>query len=1306
MILLISGAVRAQIQWSDFNNYRQYSAKDGLEFYQIENINEDPYGFIWIGTDNGVIRFDGSQFVKYELFDSSGHDKPIGQVDDIIFDTTGTYIFLATKNGILSSLLKEIQFKPLIKDFPKVDFTLEAILKLHIDNKNILWVGSIGKGLFLIDLQSGAISQHLFKTENKNSSLSQLNSINEIEGSNSDLDTYWIGTNQGLVEFKRSAGNYDVHYFQDDPTLLQNRITSMAQSQEEIYIGTFKRGWYIFNKKSKRGHQPIKEGSQFFAESCRNMYLDKESNLWVSTVKGLVQYDTRTKTIVNARLDKINFGVSLVDSRGIIWFFTSNLYRFDPDHYKRFIRFVKKEKEYPVIVLNIVRINNDYYVCPFYGEGIHKISPAERTIKTIQIPQLPYRDLGAGYLFRDMQPLANDNLVILGDNRMVFLDTSTDQSYEPPVQIPDSVMVLRGTTIRDKNNDQWVATYTSGLYKLNYDNLSIENYQKEFKGLNTHEHKHLKKLFVDSKNRLWIGQSSTSVMDLETNEIICFNPEFDYDNREIFGGFYEDKMNRIWVANLVDGLSFVDGNNLDSGLNKILEGSFYGVYRYTDNQLWTLGKAGLGILDIHSFTHKLVNVDVETEFVGPIVDMGNGDYMIGCLDGVMIYNPEKHSDYADIPKIFLKEIRANNQILSGEWDFNNTDFSLPSGTKALNVKIGSLAFKDTEKLTFQYRMDDVWIDLGSSKEINLSNLYQGDYNIDIRPINAFGQSLASKRYKFTVNPFWYTTKLALVVYVLLAMAIIYALYKFNLNRRLALAESRQLKELNEVKSKMYANISHEFRTPLTLIKGLSNMVMKNTDDINDKNLLDGIDQSSDQLMNLVDQMLDLAALDAKKMVVKYKNGDVIKFIEQIVNLFRSFSDSRSQKLMFYSDTDELIMDFDDEKMQKILNNLLSNAIKFTPERGMIEVRLENLKSHLQIVVKDTGRGINKQDLQFLFDRHFTRKDTKGSIGSGIGLALTKELVELLDGTISVRSKSGVGTQFTITFPVKSESLDTQIEHHLPFVQKNSIFSDSLVHHEMNVRGKTVLVVEDNRDIRLFVKKLLSPTYQILLARNGEEGIKIASSQDIHFIICDVMMPVMGGFEFCRKIKSDVTTSHIPFIMLTARTQAKDKRKAYELGVDSYLTKPFDPNELKLVINNLLAKQKDQKEFLMQLLSIKQPEKYGPDINKLDLGLIIKLQKLILENTSKVSVGEIAKQLFVSRSQLHRKVKALTGMPITHYSNHIRIEKAKNLLHDTNLSISAIAYDVGYDDPSYFSKIFRKFTSASPMEFRKKSLEST
>jgi len=385
---------------------------------------------------------------------------------------------------------------------------------------------------------------------------------------------------------------------------------------------------------------------------------------------------------------------------------------------------------------------------------------------------------------------------------------------------------------------------------------------------------------------------------------------------------------------------------------------------------------------------------------------------------------------------------------------------------------------------------------------------------------------------------------------------------------------------------------------------------------------------------------------------------------------------------------------------------LSNAIKFTPEKGIVTVKLIVENKHLCIKVTDTGTGIAAKHLPNIFNRYYKTFDIDNNLGSGIGMALTKELVLLMQGRIEVQSVVNQGSQFYIWLPITTKAKERELNYTLPFVNTNiARLEDKNETKKINIpeakNNRSLLIVEDNVDIRIYLKQLLQDSYHIYTASNGKEAITIAQNKNIDIIISDIVMPKMDGFELCKQIKQNAKTSHIPFVIVSARTMIDAKIKAYKLGADAYLYKPFNEQELLLIIKNLLLKQQQQISYFSNLLQLKTAHTQNIGINKLDIDFIKAIQEYALHKNQNLSIDELAKKLATSRTQLHRKIKALTGKSTTNYINYVRVEKAKNILITTTLQISEIAYEVGFDSPTYFSKTFKKLESVSPKVFREK-----
>ncbi len=548
------------------------------------------------------------------------------------------------------------------------------------------------------------------------------------------------------------------------------------------------------------------------------------------------------------------------------------------------------------------------------------------------------------------------------------------------------------------------------------------------------------------------------------------------------------------------------------------------------------------------------------------------------------------------------------------------------------------------------------------------------------------------------------------------------LYYFTIQvDRLKENERQRIQDLDAFKTRFYTNITHEFRTPLTIIRGIADLLTGNgshAHSISGKDGLKMIKRNTKQLLDLTNQMLALSKLKEDALPVRMVKADMVTYIRYLVESFHSLATSKKIDLTMEADHGQVIMDFDPDRIRDIIVNLLSNAIKFTPFEGKVKVhctKLGNGVPYLLIEVHDTGIGIASHDLPKVFDRYFqvTSKDhpaleSNDRDGSGLGLALTREMVNLLGGEIGVRSTSGEGTTFSVRLPISQKAPEwgySYIEPETTRPEGDEIDQLDKVGAAWIDTGKLrLLIVEDNADVVNYLQVLLKDEYQITIASHGAEGMEKAIRLIPDLIITDVMMPVMDGYSLCTQLKKDLRTSHIPVIMLTAKSDAPSRLTGLEAGADAYLAKPFDPDELfiriKKLINLRLALQNRYKEeVLLQLAS----DQVGTQLPHQEISFLQKVRQIIEANLSNETFNMMAlcRALGMSRSQLYRKFRALTNTTVHHFIRNLRLLRAKELLQSTDLNVSEVAQETGFKNLSHFSKIFQEKFDRNPSSFRQK-----
>jgi signal transduction histidine kinase/AraC-like DNA-binding protein len=705
--------------------------------------------------------------------------------------------------------------------------------------------------------------------------------------------------------------------------------------------------------------------------------------------------------------------------------------------------------------------------------------------------------------------------------------------------------------------------------------------------------------------------------------------------------------------------------------------------------------------------------------------------------GYYVFSPEKIKQNLTPPHIVLEEFKLFDKKVTPNENLSLT--TLLNQTKKLDLSheenVFSFAFtgihfsnpEENQHLYMLENYDDTWRKAGADRTASFHKVPPGKYIFRVKASNSDG-IWAEKTIPIEIHPPWWQTTWAYIGYLLAFVAILYALRHYTISRerlktRLLLKqmEADKLHELEAVRSRFFANISHEFRTPLTLIIGPLEKLLNKPEEQHNHTLYRMMERNASRLQTLINQLLDLSKLEVGSLKLEMHPGNVETFLHVVSAPFASIAESRNITFHTHIACAETVVLFDSDKVEKIVVNLLSNAFKFTPDGGTIHLHASlNPTAELdqiyllEIIVSDNGIGIAPNLIDKIFDRFYQidGSHTREKEGTGIGLSLTKELVELHKGSIDVISESGKGTSFTVRLPLKIHqakspdmvSLVGQTNKSLPpsgvQVSKDEHIStaDDLTGESETIQEKPLLlIIEDNKELSTFIASHFKPQYEVLIAADGQVGLQqaLASAPDI--IISDVMMPVMDGIALCKRLKADERTSHIPIILLTAKASESSKLEGLHTGADDYLTKPFKGAELQARVHNLIESRKQLRDKFSREVKLQPAEVL---ITSADETLLMNIMSILEANfmDPTFSLESFEKKAGMSRTQFYRKMKALTNEAPGEFLRNFRLQKAAMLLKGSYGNISEIAYGVGFNSLSYFTRCFKEFYGQSPSEY--------
>ncbi|MEM9848687.1 MAG: ATP-binding protein, partial [Bacteroidota bacterium] len=1138
-------------------------------------------------------------------------------------------------------------------DFFPIGFSTSKTIWGVGDWQTILEIDTAGNILHAYSQQSTIMERHIFLKADEL----------YLQTSPKDQPKYYkIGQDRKQIEISPivspATGKIDTHYGYDILRYFDtNDLLWASQSPDNIII---RKGNHLFNIIEQ--FPLLEEG---VALGKNKVYIDQASRIWLSGEFGLYQLsienrkfvpilkdESSTKNIPTRGITQLGDTLLIGTDRNALQVQTSNshyqlqLHKNNVGDNTCFVPFVDRQGQLWVSTDRLNKVNlREGSIQSFDNEADRPLiwSLHEDSNQRIWVGRV-------GLDYYDPQ----DSIVRVFDQYNQYTDLINNR-------ITDFVSKDEKTI--------WLCT-NGGLYELDIEKGITARYWTGGVGEFHLPNDDIRHIYQDEAGIHWVATGGAGLLrwDRARQTIQQFTRAHGLSNNFIYA-IYEDDYDHLWLS------------------------SDYGIIRFNKDS-----HQSITFLEEDGITHHEFNRTSHFQ------DQ-SGRIYFGGLDGVTSFHPD---DFFEQKERLLQTplVITNFEQFDGRQNLlvnrtaelrKNRKVNIYPNDRFFKLDFALLSYEDNDQIRYAYQIDGIdqaW-NFQKERSLRFSRLPYGNHTLKIKGQAANGkwseQMIAIEL--AVLKPVYLKTWFLFIATLILILTLV-GIYRFYLTRQLAKSEAQHLKSMDALKSRFYTNITHEFRTPLTLIQGMTELE-------DHPKAMELIRRNSDKLLHLVNQLLDLSRLDTGKFKTQYKQMEVVSYVQYIGESFQSLADKKYIRLTIYSEIEELWMDVDEEKLRQIISNLLSNAIKFTNESGKIVLHLSRKNDELLLKIKDNGIGVRTAELPHIFDR-FYQVDNAASQqgkGTGIGLSLVKELVELLDGSIEVQSTFGKGTTFDIHLPIRQSSTLKTTERGRVLIDQSIVSEEANGTVNLNETLPHLLLIEDNQDVVTYIQGLLKNHYQVAIAYNGEKGIEIALTDIPDIILSDVMMPKKNGFEVVEVLKQDERTSHIPIVLLTAKATQQDKIEGLKYGADAYLMKPFDKKELFIRLKKLL----ELRQSLQQKYATFTP--VAPSIavknSNQEERFLQKLHEVVEQHYKNAEFGveELAQKSQLSRIQLYRKLKAIRNQTPSQFLRNFRLQKAKDLLHNPNLNISEVAYEVGFNDPAYFTRVFSKAFGQSPNAYR-------
>lgn len=1334
--------------------FRRLDTTDGLSNSQVNYVFKDSRGFMWFATASGLDRYDGFRFKTFYSQQNNIHSLLDNNVDNILEDADG-YLWIHTSRGYCV-------FNPMTETFERdMNVWLKkynihgSVNNVYIDKYKNRWIVVSGKGCYFISKKDNSV--FLFKYGKKGAQTIPNGNINAFtEFKRSVLIIYSDG------KFVSLNGNGRRRQWTD--SYISRKSThdqgyNLFTDRDCNYYISSNGNFYVYMQNKHRWYSSLADMLRDFNIVppsgnilVKNVKQDKYGNLWIATDhKGVIVINIKVRYLKSYYYDKDNINSIpdntqqsiLIDNNSTVWIGT---YKNGVAYYSDYI---KKFQLIPLGDITSMTQDKDGLIwCGSNDNGILSYNPITNEIK-----RFGRKDNKLQSDIIVCCKATSDGSIWFGsyNGGLTRYKNGIFKSYIYTGKANGLANNSVWTLDEDRKGNIWIGTLGSGLQCLNPKTGEFVTYNSQNSGLASD---YLSSLSIDNNNNLYIGHSvNFSIMNLITNKIKNYSSTRNHEefSSGIVNQIFVDSRGLIWNGTSsgmnvydirTDQLTILDRNSGLSGseICSVTEDMNHNIWLSTDkgvSNIKVYKNDGKWDFTVYSFneTDGLQNRQFNQR---SILQARNGNIYIGGQDGVNVVSPKIiHLGKTPSKAIFSGLVifdhlinineKFNGHVILKEALNESKKLTLNYDDKAFTIQLASNNCTLPENTRFLYKLDgfnDKWMQtVPSQAGISFTNLSPGAYKLLVKVVNGDGYiNKEVSSLDITIRPPFYGTVWAYMMYVVLLATIIWYINRYRMRRREAEYKIRQVRiesekkhEIDDMKLRFFTNVSHELRTPLTLIiSPIISMIKDETDDDKRRKLM-LIHRNSERLLTLVNQLLDFRRADMNKLQLNLLTGDIINFLNNICNSFLLLAEKKI-KFSFKSSIPSLRMSFDDDKISKIMNNLLSNAFKFTPEGGSVSVTVKaktlctdqkEQSGILEINVLDTGLGISDNDKQHIFDRFYqvdgNHENPFG--GSGVGLNLVKDFVEMHGGNVYVEDNPDGGSSFFVDIPIRHDSSLKEISNDTPLISIKSKSDENDINKEKDEslkinNGYEVLIADDSDDFLEFMNEELSRYYKVRLAHDGREAYEMIKAKKPDIILSDVMMPEIDGNELCRMLKSDIETQNIPFVMLTARLADEHKVEGMESGADDYITKPFNLDLLYLRINNLIKWHNSSDHNRAHL----QPHIKDVRITSLDEKLIQKATDYVEQNLADtdLTVEQLSSVLNMSRVHLYKKMLSITGNTPSEFIRSIRLRYAERLLRESQLSVSEISYQVGFNNPRYFSKYFKEMYGEMPSHYKDKN----